>query len=112
MSDLDELHRQYRCSLDGKRAQLQEAFDALCDESAGGEQAAHLHHLLHQLTGSAGSYGYADMGQRAGVLAQQWRQWLKPPPEERSAPWRLCAGQTIAMADLLEAMRWAAEKTS
>lgn len=112
MSDLDELHRRYRCSLDGKRAELRRAFDALCDEDARSEQAAHLHHLLHQLTGSAGTYGYADLGQRAGVLAPPWRQWLEQPPEGRPEAWRLCAKQAIAMADLLEAMRQAAEQAT
>ena len=111
MSDLDELHRQYRHSLDDKRAELRRAFDALCDEDAGGERATQLHHLLHRLTGSAGTYGYAEVGQKAGVLAQQWRAWLKQPPEARPEAWRLCADQTIAMADLLEAMRLAAGKT-
>ncbi len=110
MSDLDDLHRQYRRSLEGKRADLRQAFDALCDEDVGREQATHLHHLLHRLTGSAGTYGYADIGHQAGILAQQWRQWLQQPSNERPEAWRLCADQAIAMAELLEAMRLATGK--
>ena len=110
MPDLKQLERQYQASLAAKQVELRRAFDALCDEDAGGAQAAQLHQLLHRLSGSAGTYGYLEIGQKAQVLARQWRHWLEQPATDRPVAWRLCADQTIAVADLLEAMGQAADK--
>ena len=109
MSDLDELHRQYRLSLAAKRDDLRRAWGALCGEGATAAQAGHLHLLLHRLAGSAGTYGYPDIAARAKVLERDWTAWLAQPQDTRPEAYRVCAGQAAGMADLLDALRAATE---
>lgn len=105
MTSLDELHRQYRHSLAGKRDDLRKAWGALCDEAASDAQVAHLHLLLHRLAGSAGTYGYPDIARRAKALEQAWTAWLAQAQEDRAAPYSICAGQAGGMLDLLDALQ-------
>ena len=109
MTRLDELQRQYRQSLATKRDDLRRAWEALCDEDATHAQVVHAHLLLHRLAGSAGTYGYADIAMRAKTLEQGWNGWLEQAPEARPQAYRICAMQACDMADLLEALRAAAE---
>lgn len=109
MPDLDELHRQYRQSLAGKRDDLRRAWDALCDEGATQAQVAHLHLLLHRLAGSAGTYGHADIAARAKALEQDWTGWLAQAQGARPEAYLVCATQAGGMAGLLDALRAAAE---
>lgn len=106
MTELERLQREYRQSMAAKREALQQAFDALCDEAAAESGVQRLHLLLHRLAGSAGSYGHVEIGDRARALEHAWRDWLESGQVgERPEPWRLCAAQAVAFADLLEAMR-------
>lgn len=105
MSTIDELHRQYRHSLAGKRDDLRRAWDAMCGENASVTQAEYLHLLLHRLAGSAGTYGHAEISARAKVLEQDWTHWLAQPMDIRPAPYRVCAAQAAAMVDLLDALK-------
>lgn len=109
MTQLDELHRQYRQSLGAKRDDLRRVWDALCDEDVDEAQARHVHLLLHRLAGSAGTYGYADIAARAKALEQDWAGWLAQAREVRPAAYRVCAAQAGGMADLLDALRLAAQ---
>ena len=104
MPALETLERQYRDSLEAKQVDLRRAFDALCDEDANESQVRHLHQLLHRLSGSAGTYGYLGLGQKAQAVTQVWSQWLKQSPDARPDAWRLCAEQAAAMEDLLQAI--------
>lgn len=109
MTQLDELHRQYRQSLATKRDDLRRAWDALCGEGVDEAQVKRVHLLLHRLAGSAGTYGYADIAARAKALEWVWMQWLDRVPEARQEAYLVCAAQVCDMADLLEALRVAAE---
>lgn len=107
MPDLEQLERQYQDSLAAKEVELRRAFDALCDEGTDAAQVTHLHQLLHRLSGSAGTYGYLALGQKAQDMTQVWSQWLKSPANARMDTWRVCAQHAIAMDDLLRAIRQA-----
>lgn len=105
MTDLDELHRQYRHSLSGKREDLRRAWDALCDEDASAAQVAHLHFLLHRLVGSAGTYGHDGIANHARVLEHEWTAWMAASPQTRAVPYLVCLGQAERMAGLLDALQ-------
>lgn len=110
MTSLAELHRQYHQSLQGKREDLQRAWDALCDENAHLTQVEHLHLLLHRLAGSAGTYGYPDIATTARALEQVWSDWLSQAACDRPAAYQVCAAHGIWMFDLLAALQRAANR--
>lgn len=105
MSALEQLQHEYRASLRTKAADLQRAFDALCDEDVREDQVRHFHLLLHRLAGSAGTYGYESLGRSAQELEQLWRDWLERLGASRPEAWRLCADQAAVLAELLGQMR-------
>ncbi len=105
MTSLDELHRQYHDSLASKREDLRKAWDPLCDEAATAAQVAHLHLLLHRLAGSAGTYGYPELAQRAKMQELAWTEWLAQAQELRPAPYLVCAKHAGGMLDLLDALQ-------
>lgn len=62
--ELDELKREF---LDEARTKVEEMESAL-DGSNGNETIERLAYLAHQLKGSGGSYGYADISSNAAEL--------------------------------------------
>jgi HPt (histidine-containing phosphotransfer) domain-containing protein len=65
---MDALRQRYAASLADKRAALVEAWESW---RASGDSPAHLRELAtlaHRLAGSAGSYGYDELGTRASAL--------------------------------------------
>lgn len=105
MSRLDELYRHYHRSLADKRAELRRAWDALCDEDAGVEQAREFHQQLHRLAGSAGTYGYPEIARQALALEQGWTAWLRQSAHQRAPAYQVCAGQAAGMVKLLATMQ-------
>ena len=72
----------------------------LIEACASGTTAAvgELHRLMHQLTGSAGSYGFAEIS----VIARQMEQRLKPLPAPDAAladELRAGAARIVALFD-------------
>lgn len=112
MSDLDQIHRDYRRSLPGKRDALQRAWEALCAEEASPEQVGQVHLLLHRLVGSAGTYGHERIAALARVLEQDWVAWKAAPEGARPPPYQVCGRQAGTMAELREALLQAADATA
>ena len=81
---IDALHERYRASLADKAGEL-EALWPLPTSTPARERIAPLRQLLHKLAGSAGSYGYAEIGSQARLLEQWLSAWGSggPRPGER-----------------------------
>ncbi|MEZ5544085.1 MAG: Hpt domain-containing protein [Lysobacteraceae bacterium] len=99
---IEELHRQYVLSFFAKHEQLRALWDSLCSEEAGEAQAREIHLHLHRLAGSAGSYGFDGMSQRARELERGWARYLDAEPAARPPAYAVCAQQAGAMADLFD----------
>lgn len=65
-SQLQELHARYQGSLPNKRASVELAWRALCENSSDPARLESLMRLVHRLAGSAPSYGYLEIGELAG----------------------------------------------
>ena len=57
--------------LPGKLAEIEDAKDAFQRDPDNKEHEALLHRLLHTMAGSAGTFGFADMGTKARALESQ-----------------------------------------
>lgn len=68
--DIDRLHERYRTSMAEKAAEL-EALWPLPTSPPAKDRIPLLRQTLHRLAGSAGSYGYNDIGAQARLL-EQW----------------------------------------
>jgi len=84
------LQARYRASLAGKRADIGQAWQALCADCSDTASQAALLAVVHRLAGSAESYGFDGIGRLAAQLDRQ----LEPirgnaNPAQRSAA--LCA---------------------
>lgn len=104
MSDLDQIHRDYRRSLPHKRDALRRAWEALCAEDVSLEQVGQVQLLLHRLTGSAGTYGHERIAALARSLEQDWVAWKAVAEGARPPPYQVCARQAGTMAELLAAL--------
>lgn len=62
---LDQLRREYVASLPGKRAVLQGAWRAWCHAPSSASARENFKLRVHRLAGSAGSYGFEDLGRAA-----------------------------------------------
>lgn len=82
---IDELHLRYHAALAEKAAEL-EALWPLPTSSPARERIAPLRQLLHKLAGSAGSYGYADIGAQARLLEQWLSAWGTGGPRPGARP--------------------------
>jgi HPt (histidine-containing phosphotransfer) domain-containing protein len=108
MQGFEELQLMYRGALCEKIALLEADWRALL---AGAEPEAHalsLRRQLHQLSGSAGAYGFDAMGEMARELEKSWVQWLAPPLDRRADALALTLRLDPLMRTLLEALRAAA----
>jgi HPt (histidine-containing phosphotransfer) domain-containing protein len=81
----------YRLALKDKRVRLRRHFEALRD-TAGSDhgpeaverEAQELRSLLHKLAGSAGAYGFDELGDDARLLERRWIAYLAQPVEART----------------------------
>lgn len=100
--DLDDVMRMLRTEYLGAIPSRLAEFDRLFAAWQGGESSAAegLQRLLHQLTGSAGSYGFAE----ASAVARALEQRLKPqPPLDAALAAEIGEGRARLAALLLDA---------
>ena len=82
---LDELHLRYRASLADKAAEL-ETLWPLPTSTPARDRVPALRQLLHKLAGSAGSYGYTEIGAQARLLEQWLSAWGAGGPRPGARP--------------------------
>jgi HPt (histidine-containing phosphotransfer) domain-containing protein len=103
---LQALQSRYQTSLPNKRASVELAWRALCADSTDPARLESLARLVHRLAGSAGSYGYREIGEIAGsadALLEKLGRLDEPEP----SPADCCSildGLTPLIASLLQAM--------
>lgn len=105
----DSLLALYRMALKDKRQRLRRHMASL-RAAADGDMAeaeaevAELRGMLHKLAGSAGAYGFTEVGDKARQLERQWIAWLKSPAEVRQPVSALCADLLTPTLELLVLM--------
>ncbi|NND44207.1 MAG: hypothetical protein HKN58_02710 [Xanthomonadales bacterium] len=103
-AQLEALNRAYRQSFPDKRQSLQTLWRALDAPEPDADAAQQLHRFAHQLSGSAGSYGYADLGELAAgielTLAHQARRGPKAWARTRLRLERQVTALSAALAEL------------
>jgi len=83
---LQQLGEQFAERLKSELPQLDEQAQQLLRACTPAEQRRHLNNLrnqLHRLAGSAGTFGFASLGERARELEQQAEQWLASLQQEQ-----------------------------
>lgn len=76
----------YRLALKDKRQRLRRHMASLreaSDNAASEAEALELRGMLHKMAGSAGAYGFPDVGDKARLIERQWIAWLNSPAEAR-----------------------------
>ncbi|MBC3880717.1 diguanylate cyclase [Undibacterium sp. LX40W] len=63
--------------LPGKLAEIEDAKDAFLRDPNNKEHEALLHRLLHTMAGSAGTFGFPDMGTKARALESQLKSYMQ-----------------------------------
>jgi HPt (histidine-containing phosphotransfer) domain-containing protein len=104
----EALQRMYREALEEKAQALEVEARAIAAGAPPEPHAQALRRQLHQLSGSAGAYGYDAMGEMARGLEKRWVQWLNCAPAERSDGRDLQRDSNPLMSLLLAALRAAA----
>jgi len=82
---IDSLHERYRASLADKADEL-EALWPLPTSTPARDRITPLRQALHKLAGSAGSYGYAEIGSQARLLEQWLSAWGSGGPRPGARP--------------------------
>lgn len=104
MEGFEELQRMYREALPEKHASLEREWQAIRGGAEAEPHAQALRRQLHQLSGSAGAYGYEAMGELARDLEKAWVAWLGTPAAQRPDANDLCTRWQGSMQDLLDAL--------
>lgn len=73
---LQALRDDYAARLPAELQQLRSLADELSDPALRSQALAQLNHRLHKLAGSAGSFGFTDLGKQAKKLELQAQEWL------------------------------------
>jgi len=97
----------YRLAMKDKRQRLRRHMAALresSDEAAAEAEATELRGMLHKMAGSAGAYGFTEVGDKARSLERQWIAWLKSDPAARRPVQALCAELLTPTLELLVLM--------
>lgn len=79
---LERLRVMFLSQMQNDMPQLQASHQQLLstlasEQSANGELLDTLHHLLHKIKGSAGTFGYSDLADCAQRLETQIKTWIK-----------------------------------
>ncbi|MBK6727410.1 MAG: Hpt domain-containing protein [Xanthomonadales bacterium] len=85
------LHARYRASFPEKRAELLAALVRWRDQPAAADRIATMHRLTHNLSGSAGTYGFVALTE----LARAADQLLQP----HARGGEVLAGKHVALID-------------
>ena len=100
----DSLLALYRMALKDKRQRLRRHMASLREASDGAAAEAEvteLRGMLHKLAGSAGAYGFSEVGDKARQLERQWIAWLKSPADARRPVTALTADLLTPTLELL-----------
>jgi HPt (histidine-containing phosphotransfer) domain-containing protein len=97
---IDELHQRYHAALADKADEL-EALWPLPTSTPARERIAPLRQLLHKLAGSAGSYGYGEIGAQARLLEQWLSAWGAGGPRPGARPPLRMSQAFLALIDTL-----------
>lgn len=98
---IEELHARYRASLAEKAAEM-EALWPLPTSNPARERVPVLRQMLHKLAGSAGSYGYTEIGSQARLLEQWLKAWGAGGPRPGARP---PLRMSQAFLNLIESLR-------
>jgi HPt (histidine-containing phosphotransfer) domain-containing protein len=109
MQGFEELQRMYRIALVEKCALLEHDWRELLAGAEPDLHAQSLRRQLHQLSGSAGAYGYDAMGEMARELEKTWVQWLGHANDRRPDALALTRRLDPLMSTLLAALRAASQ---
>jgi len=85
---LRQLSQVFASELPNRLAEVEAALEACRDPQAYGQSVQTLHRLLHTLAGSAGTFGYPEIGLRFRTLqatAAQWKEAGMPAQEDINA---------------------------
>ena len=77
---LQALRDDYAARLPAELQQLRELVNNLVEPGLRAEALAQLNHRLHKLAGSAGSFGFTDLGKQAKKLELQAQEWVAGTP--------------------------------
>jgi HPt (histidine-containing phosphotransfer) domain-containing protein len=105
MEGFDALVQMYREALPEKRAALEQEWRAIVVGAPPEAAAQALRRQLHQLSGSAGAYGYEAMGEMAREMEKRWVQWLALVPDARPDARQVCADWRPLMQALCDALQ-------
>jgi len=82
---MEDLHARYAASFAGKHAALTTAWEHFLANPRDATALRDLYTLLHRLAGSAFSYDYNRLGERAREAERVLRSWDESPEETRGA---------------------------
>lgn len=105
---IDQLHERYRASLADKATEL-ETLWPLPTSTPARDRVPALRQLLHKLAGSAGSYGYAEIGAQARLLEQWLSAWGSSGPRPGAKP---PLRMSQAFLELIERLRRTASEAA
>lgn len=103
----DSLLALYRLALKDKRQRLRRHMASLreaADGSASEAEAVELRSMLHKLAGSAGAYGFPEIGDKARLIERQWIAWLNSPAHARRPAQAQCIELLTPTLELLVLM--------
>lgn len=92
---LQALRDDYAARLPMELQQLRDIAGTLADPAAGESVLGQLNHRLHKLAGSAGSFGFPELGKQAKKLELQVQEWLASGRVDSNA---LSSFLTVVMA--------------
>ncbi|PTN39031.1 Hpt domain-containing protein [Desulfonatronum sp. SC1] len=78
LSELRALHETYRQRLASDIPELQNLADALASSSEPAPLLEDLKHALHRMAGSAGTFGFPELGAAARNLEIRIQEWMHP----------------------------------
>jgi hypothetical protein len=105
---IDQLHLRYKAGLADKADELEQLWP-LPTSSPAKERVPMLRQALHKLAGSAGSYGYTELGAKARLLEQWLSAWGTSGPRPGAKP---PLRMSQAFLELIETLRRSAGEPS
>jgi hypothetical protein len=97
------LRARYARSFASKHAAIAYAWRAFAGD-ADQTNARALQTLVHRLAGSAPTYGYAELGARAGAVDRELAGWDETDPSVRDSPDELARRLSAPMQALVESL--------
>ncbi|MDX5362744.1 MAG: diguanylate cyclase [Pseudazoarcus pumilus] len=95
-AQLEALRRDYAARLPGEMATLQALGERLCGMQPDAADLDELHHRLHKLAGSGGTFGFAALSAAARALELQIKYWREVGPATIDAATRQAFSSALA----------------